>query len=94
MRKSLSREWVLQAACRDKDPNLFLPQESENGSFLKPPVEQALEYCRVCPVVAECGAEADEAGDTGVWGGRYRPDKEATVHRKKTTVRRHARARG
>lgn len=92
--RSRSREWVLRAACRDEDPDLFLPRESITGAFLKPPVEQALAYCEVCPVVAECAAEADESGDVGVWGGRYRPDKEVTVHRNKTTVRRHSRARG
>ena len=89
-----ARDWTTWAACRGVDPDLFLPRESSTGAFLKPPVEQALAYCEVCPVVAECAAEADETGDVGVWGGRYRPDKESSLHRNKAMIRRRARARG
>lgn len=87
-----ARNWTLEAACRNEDPDLFLPRESITGAFLKPPVEQALAYCRVCPVMAECAAEADETGDVGVWGGTYRPAGQA--HRSTVKAkRRHARAR-
>lgn len=87
-----TRNWVIQAACRGKDPDLFLPRESITGAFLKPPVEQALEYCAVCPVINECAAEADETGDVGVWGGTYRSDGKS--HRSTVKAkRRHARAR-
>lgn len=90
------RNWTVWAACRGADPNLFLPRESSTGSFLKPPVEQALAYCRVCPVVAECAAEADEAGDLGVWGGEYRSDRHNNQHHRSKikAKRRHARTRG
>ncbi len=66
------REWTRRAACRGADPDLFLPREGPSGTFLRPPVEEALTYCEVCPVIAECAAEAEEYDDHGVRGGVYR----------------------
>lgn len=81
MRKPPSREWVLRAACRGKDPDVFLPRESENGVFLKPPVQQALAYCAQCPVIEQCAEDAEAHGDHGVRGGRYRSEGQPKVYR-------------
>lgn len=76
-----SREWVLRAACRDEDPNLFLPIESTNGMFQRPPVEKALAYCRECPVIQQCAEDADRHQDHGVRGGVYRSEGQPKVYR-------------
>lgn len=46
----LADEWVLRAACRSEDPDLFFRESSRL---------EALHVCRRhCPVLAECKADA------------------------------------
>lgn len=46
-------------------PDVWFPK-SPGGAV------RAVEWCRLCPVVVECGAYADRVGNvSGVWGGRY-----------------------
>jgi WhiB family transcriptional regulator, redox-sensing transcriptional regulator len=61
--------WRDDAACRGVDTNLFYPDRGAPSVYSRP-----LAYCKRCPVLAECRAEADkheaEAMRTdGVWGG-------------------------
>src|SRR4051812_997609 len=60
--------WILAAACRDEDPELFFPIGTTGPSL--PQIEAAKRVCRRCPVRAECLESALESGqDAGVWGG-------------------------
>lgn len=60
---SEERPWLVFAACRDADPDLFFPANREEA-------EQALAICASCPVQPECLSYALEAGERfGIWGG-------------------------
>ena len=57
------RPWVVFAACRDADPDLFFPAGREEEL-------RALAVCASCPVRSECLDYALEAGERfGIWGG-------------------------
>jgi WhiB family redox-sensing transcriptional regulator len=61
-------EWRERAACRDVDPELFLP--IGHGPAAEAQIAEAKAVCARCPVVQECLAWALETGqDAGVWGG-------------------------
>ncbi len=60
-------DWRYRAACRNEDPELFWPSETDVAGK-----EAALAVCAICPVQAECSALGREMGVTdGVWGARY-----------------------
>lgn len=60
-------DWVLQAACKDSDPEIFFPSI---GSELVKKLDQAQQICSVCPVQPECLEYAIENNlDEGIWGG-------------------------
>lgn len=60
--------WQLRAACRDEDPDLFWPTDSD-----LPGQAAAIRICARCPVRPECGALADAHRETdGIWGGSTR----------------------
>lgn len=62
-----AREWMLRAACRDHDPELFFPLPKD-----LPTRREAKKICHRCPVIAECVLYAKELRVTdGVWGGSY-----------------------
>lgn len=55
--------WHIDAACRGMGPALFY---SEPGGDSRP----AKQWCTVCPVQAECAADAIENNELyGTWGG-------------------------
>ncbi len=57
------RPWVVFAACRDADPELFFPNTAAQE-------RAALALCAVCTVREECGGYARDAREHfGVWGG-------------------------
>lgn len=62
--------WMVDAACRAYDPELFF--DLGGGPSLRRAA--ALEVCRDCPVVMQCRAHAAalrcEGPLWGVWGGR------------------------
>jgi WhiB family redox-sensing transcriptional regulator len=69
MNNALPRDWRHRAACRDADPEIFFPV-AESGPALARAQAEALDYCAVCPVRAECLAYALDSGEEfGVWGG-------------------------
>ncbi len=57
--------WRLEAACHGRG-DVFFPGAGQNASAAKA-------ICAGCPVIAECGAYADEHKEyAGVWGGQNR----------------------
>lgn len=77
------RAWMVAAACRGANPNLFRPRKTRNSNT-HPQIQQALRYCAVCPVVAECDTYAASKADypmAGVWGGRYLSHNDAEHRR-------------
>lgn len=69
------RPWVVFAACRNADPDLFFPSSREQEAAAKA-------LCRICPVRSECHAYAVEARETfGVWGGFNEKQRRIQVRR-------------
>lgn len=57
------RPWVVFSACKDKDPNLFFPEDRKGAN-------EAIAICGTCPVRTECLEYAIETDIRyGVWGG-------------------------
>lgn len=60
-------EVVRDAACRDADPERFRPGQEW------PDAARAIRrWCLACPVAVRCHRWAEQNGEFGVWGGRYR----------------------
>jgi WhiB family redox-sensing transcriptional regulator len=55
--------WKLAGACRDRDPNLFFP---ENDRWAE---RRAKAICEGCMVRAQCLDVALRGNDVGIWGG-------------------------
>jgi WhiB family redox-sensing transcriptional regulator len=71
--------WREIGSCRDSDPNLFYPLG--RGPTARQQVEEAKEYCRICPSREPCLAFAlDTRQELGVWGGTS-PDERRVVLR-------------
>lgn len=69
-------EWVLRAACRDTDVDLFAQTASEQKR-----ARDAV--CRDCPVRLECLADAlDNQIEFGVWGGMTERERRALLRRR------------
>ena len=67
-------DWRLRAACRDAEPDLFLPA----GAGAQIRLAEAKSVCRVCPVLIQCRTWALATGqDTGVWGGMSADERRA-----------------
>jgi WhiB family redox-sensing transcriptional regulator len=61
---TVTREpWMVDAACRGLDPELFYPRLGE-------PTDRARAICNRCPVKQACLALAMRANERdGIWGG-------------------------
>ena len=58
--------WVLSAACRDEDPELWFSPDPAD-------VAKARAVCARCPVLSDCSAAAEANAELyGVWGGTDR----------------------
>lgn len=68
MNLPLARDWRHRAACRDADPEIFFPV-AESGPALARAEAEALDYCAVCPVRAQCLAFALDVLPYGIAGG-------------------------
>ncbi len=66
--------WVSRALCRTTDPD---------GLFVRGAAQrEAAAFCRRCPVMRECGAEAlDNRVEFGVWGGMTERQRRALLQR-------------
>jgi WhiB family redox-sensing transcriptional regulator len=65
-------EWVLKALCRSTDAEqLFVRGAAQR---------KAAAFCRECPVIAECLAEAlDNQVEFGIWGGMTERQRRALL---------------
>lgn len=61
-------DWRHDAACRDRDPELFFPA-AETGPAYDAQAAAAVQVCAGCPVVAQCRAWALDELPHGVAGG-------------------------
>lgn len=65
------REWVQDAACRDADPDVFMPSK---GAHTEATAAKAI--CGRCPVIEECATWALDNGERfGIWGGLSERDR-------------------
>lgn len=64
--------WQESAACRGADPFQFDVRELHTGREEAVIDATGLRYCASCPVVAQCGAMADESRHQGLFAGVYR----------------------
>jgi WhiB family redox-sensing transcriptional regulator len=66
----LPGHWANHAACRDLDPKLFTPDETETEDANR--LEDGVTICKeICLVQSACLTHALEHGEpVGVWGGR------------------------
>ncbi|OCB09251.1 hypothetical protein A5717_26105 [Mycolicibacterium porcinum] len=76
-RGGADRDWQARAACRGTDnPDQFFPNLSPGPSsrrYRRAVLDLRIEFCRHCPVIAECGDYAEKLGIAyGVWGGKGR----------------------
>lgn len=76
--------WQDQAACRNVDPDLFFPSETDKATAL-----QAKQVCGRCVVKDECLSYALWAReDEGIWGGKT--ESERRTYRRRIRARRTA----
>ncbi|MEO6122017.1 MAG: WhiB family transcriptional regulator [Acidimicrobiales bacterium] len=62
------REWRVEAACRDLDPDLFFPVGSTGAALDE--IASATALCRSCPVREQCLDFAMKTNqESGIWGG-------------------------
>lgn len=79
---SQSWDWQLHGACRGTDSSVFFHPEGERGRARAQRERRAKEFCRTCPVVAECLAHALTVGESyGTWGGMSESERDALVKR-------------
>jgi WhiB family redox-sensing transcriptional regulator len=64
--RDADRAWMVDAACRDVNPEIFFPISSKVDPL-------ALIICSGCPVRRQCGDYANANSEIhGVWGGKPR----------------------
>lgn len=69
------RPWVVFAACREADPDIFFPSN-------KAQEQAALALCAMCPVLDECQSYSLDARETfGVWGGLTEKQRRSAIRR-------------
>ena len=71
--------WMLEAACRDADPDIFFPDNIGTPTpAMKRQTEMALDICSRCPVVTECLDFANETKTfDGIFGGKTEKERKA-----------------
>lgn len=73
-------DWRHQAACLNKDPELFFPIGNTGPAQLQ--IDDAKAVCRCCEVMDTCLRWALENGeDFGVWGGLSEDERRALKRR-------------
>jgi Transcription factor WhiB len=63
--------WPLFAACRGAREE-FVPDSHGTRNLAAQMTVIAKAYCRGCPVINRCAAEADRTAAVGLWAGVYR----------------------
>lgn len=69
--------WMLDAACRDRDPSFFFPSDGVG-------VDIARRVCGECPVQSDCLEYALlHRIDYGVWGGASERERRRILRRRR-----------
>lgn len=69
---AVNSRWRDRAACLDADPELFSPVDVHRPDTFDNARDTARRFCSRCPVVAECGRDADSRRHQGLWGAAWR----------------------
>ncbi|MFG2526105.1 WhiB family transcriptional regulator [Streptomyces sp. NPDC048527] len=84
---------LMDAACRDADPELFFPDLGANARQKRTAVPSAKEICYACPAQTACLVLSLTRGELeGIWGGRT-PRERRTLMRDTVALRRDVRHR-
>lgn len=76
---SEAARWMVSALCRDRDPELFFPQDGVG-------VERARRVCAQCPVKDECLEYALKTRqEHGVWGGASERERRRMLRRRRVS---------
>ena len=74
--------WLLKAACRNEDPELFFPIGTTGPALQQ--IEAAKQVCRRCEATDACLEWALRTGqDAGVWGGLSDTERRTLSHRRR-----------
>jgi WhiB family redox-sensing transcriptional regulator len=71
----MTQDELDQAACADKDVNIFFPEGPPNAPDNSTRYAKAI--CATCPVVASCLQQAIDEKRPGVWGGTTEAERKA-----------------
>ncbi|MGH3562909.1 MAG: WhiB family transcriptional regulator [Mycobacterium sp.] len=74
--------WQLRGACRGVDSSVFFHPDGERGQARLQRERHAKEFCRSCPVIAQCRAHALGVGEPyGIWGGMSEGERDLALKR-------------
>ena len=77
-------EWQYDGVCRQVDPEVFFPPDSERGPVRQRRESQAKQYCEHCPVLARCREHALKVQEPyGVWGGLTAAERRVVLARRR-----------
>lgn len=76
--------WRQQAACRGKDPNMFILERGDQA-------DPALAICRICPVQQPCLQYALDNSERGIWGGTSQKQRRRMLKEKQAVRRKYDR---
>jgi WhiB family transcriptional regulator, redox-sensing transcriptional regulator len=75
-------DWQYDGVCRQVDPEVFFPPDSERGPVRQRREMQAKQYCEHCPVLVRCREHALMVQEPyGVWGGLTPRERDRLIHR-------------
>lgn len=75
-------DWRNKAACRDEDPELFFPLNTNTKQGAEQ-IKEAKAVCNRCEVIGECLLWAMEnSQDSGVWGGMSEDERKTLRKRR------------
>lgn len=74
-------KWMERALCKGADPELFFPEQGEDGK-----TAMALRICRRCPVRVNCLIWALRTGqDYGIYGGKTPRQRKWLLRKRRIT---------
>lgn len=79
--------WQDLAACRGADYRIFYPDRGERA-------DDAKQFCRRCPVMAQCRAHGLQKETYGVWGGLTEKERDEVRNELRKNGRADAREAG
>lgn len=75
-------EWMDRAACRGRDPRIFMGTEKDPEIHKR----HAVKICRHCPVTLECRQYAISIDADGMWGGSTKAQRVAIALRSRKNL--------